>query len=693
MAKIISNDRFPNSIRRMSGQLTPREARKAIASVAVAQERASTVQKDYLRACAYGRIDRLRDLLEDPSLDVNAATLHGAMSALHYAASRGHLEVVRLLLEAGADATIENNKQQTPLDLALEARHVTIAQVLLSWPGQNITLKNEVRNLYKQKVIRTTASGTIVSCSDDTILDHSMSLDNGELKENINKDRRFADANRKLHPVCTVGVSMATSERGTRPVHAALETLTLKQYTSATSEDESGTSIDSLRTTRQTSLRKQNSLVKMRLFLGGPESELLAVSVMTPREVGPWYDKYVEYLVEIAHPSIGKKLKVYRRFSDFLNLHAVMEKRIRETFIAVQSNDEQFVTLHSLKPQKHAFRSRNDAEVLQERMRTFENLLHFGINNSQLNPVIIDFILEEKLFKSTSTSLLTSPLTRRRSYSYKRKASPSGIKSDSDTAVSTSESTSNNVSVTTPAKEFGRKLGLYKSRSFIGLTSAGMGIGAIGGVGMGMGAGVGEREYVRERIGGGGNSTSGKGATWGVGSTSPTCSRSTLTRRQSSSPKLTMYGSGSQLDQTGSTSTHAYTSTSTQANTLTSIPSSTHIFQAPSSIRQRSPATLNRRLTSTHTNTHTLHPVSHTNVGNNGNVDYGAQSPKRYFRTVSPVMGQTTNIGRTGVDSDSHIDLLTTFEPAKSPSPSPILPSLAIVNRSKTMTQVQRTKA
>eukprot|EP00198_Chlamydomonas_reinhardtii_P006977 XP_001696313.1 predicted protein [Chlamydomonas reinhardtii] len=58
----------------------------------------------------------VRYLLERGA-DVNAIDL-GDNTALHWAAMRGHVEVVRCLLGAGADRAAANAQGRTPLDLA-----------------------------------------------------------------------------------------------------------------------------------------------------------------------------------------------------------------------------------------------------------------------------------------------------------------------------------------------------------------------------------------------------------------------------------------------------------------------------------------------------------------------------------------------------------------------------------------------
>jgi ankyrin repeat protein len=49
-----------------------------------------------------------------------------------YAAARGYLDVVKLLLEKGADSSLKNNDDETALDLARKQNQQAVVQLLES---------------------------------------------------------------------------------------------------------------------------------------------------------------------------------------------------------------------------------------------------------------------------------------------------------------------------------------------------------------------------------------------------------------------------------------------------------------------------------------------------------------------------------------------------------------------------------
>ena len=74
-------------------------------------------------------------LLLEEGADKDAATVEGQLTvggqkALHLAALHGRSEVVKLLLEAGADKDAVDLEGRTALDLAIERRHLEVVRLL-----------------------------------------------------------------------------------------------------------------------------------------------------------------------------------------------------------------------------------------------------------------------------------------------------------------------------------------------------------------------------------------------------------------------------------------------------------------------------------------------------------------------------------------------------------------------------------
>ena len=70
-------------------------------------------------------------LINEHSLDVNARGVYKESTPLHQASDKGHVEVVRVLLEHGADVTAQNEDNLTPLHRASRSGREEIVRVLL----------------------------------------------------------------------------------------------------------------------------------------------------------------------------------------------------------------------------------------------------------------------------------------------------------------------------------------------------------------------------------------------------------------------------------------------------------------------------------------------------------------------------------------------------------------------------------
>jgi ankyrin repeat protein len=88
---------------------------------------------DVFEAAAVGRLERVRELLDDDSALVTALSPDG-FTPLHLAAFFGHPEIARLLVERGADTNVvaRNPMRVMPLHSAAAARQLEIAELLVN---------------------------------------------------------------------------------------------------------------------------------------------------------------------------------------------------------------------------------------------------------------------------------------------------------------------------------------------------------------------------------------------------------------------------------------------------------------------------------------------------------------------------------------------------------------------------------
>jgi ankyrin repeat protein/uncharacterized glyoxalase superfamily protein PhnB len=95
--------------------------------------------RQFFTACGSGDVGRANELLGDDQSLVRVADAnqpHGGWTALHTAAQRGQLEIVRLLLDHGADPNAREAGDNTyPLHWAAAGRHREIVRALLDAGG------------------------------------------------------------------------------------------------------------------------------------------------------------------------------------------------------------------------------------------------------------------------------------------------------------------------------------------------------------------------------------------------------------------------------------------------------------------------------------------------------------------------------------------------------------------------------
>jgi ankyrin repeat protein len=83
----------------------------------------------YAAICGFHTI--AKHLVSEYSQDVNACGLHKMSTPLHWASSKGHVEVVRYLLEHGANVTAQSQDGSMPLHWASQKGHIQVIRTLL----------------------------------------------------------------------------------------------------------------------------------------------------------------------------------------------------------------------------------------------------------------------------------------------------------------------------------------------------------------------------------------------------------------------------------------------------------------------------------------------------------------------------------------------------------------------------------
>ena len=80
-------------------------------------------------------------LLLDNGADFTARTLPGRMQPLHYAAYEGFKDIAQLLIEKGADVNSKDRYSWTPLHTAVSRKHIGLVRLLIE-TGADVALKN-----------------------------------------------------------------------------------------------------------------------------------------------------------------------------------------------------------------------------------------------------------------------------------------------------------------------------------------------------------------------------------------------------------------------------------------------------------------------------------------------------------------------------------------------------------------------
>ena len=86
-----------------------------------------------LKAAEAGDLEGVKTAL-DQGAEISATDEWMKQTALHKAASQGHVEIVEYLIEKGADVLLLDGVDMTPLHLAARDGRIRVAKVLLEQP-------------------------------------------------------------------------------------------------------------------------------------------------------------------------------------------------------------------------------------------------------------------------------------------------------------------------------------------------------------------------------------------------------------------------------------------------------------------------------------------------------------------------------------------------------------------------------
>lgn len=95
-----------------------------------------------------GDIDIITDLLKK-GVNVNFMDDYGR-TALYFACYQGQTQVVKMLLESGADKDIKDCKKRTPLDIAQKYEYQEIVALLTAPKVQTVSVKIASQNQMRQ---------------------------------------------------------------------------------------------------------------------------------------------------------------------------------------------------------------------------------------------------------------------------------------------------------------------------------------------------------------------------------------------------------------------------------------------------------------------------------------------------------------------------------------------------------------
>lgn len=95
-------------------------------------------------------IQKVESMLQERCEGINLRDTLG-FTALHYAAGSGNLELVRLLINYGADINALGPEEESSLHQALSLGHNDVVVLLLEFGANHIPLKRQLKNIFKKE--------------------------------------------------------------------------------------------------------------------------------------------------------------------------------------------------------------------------------------------------------------------------------------------------------------------------------------------------------------------------------------------------------------------------------------------------------------------------------------------------------------------------------------------------------------
>src|SRR3990172_1504749 len=95
-------------------------------------------EETFFSACKNGNVEALNSLLLKYSANIVNQTIENRVTPLFIASYKGHVEVVSLLLNKGANVNQARKDGYTPLYIASQNGHINIVHLLLKFNGKLI---------------------------------------------------------------------------------------------------------------------------------------------------------------------------------------------------------------------------------------------------------------------------------------------------------------------------------------------------------------------------------------------------------------------------------------------------------------------------------------------------------------------------------------------------------------------------